>query len=84
MKVKFPFFVITKLSVVFQRIQHCIQGQKHIEIKHHFIRDHVQNGTMDLQFVPIDDQLANIFTKPLVEEKLILLRNQLGMVFINE
>ena len=21
---------------------------KHIEIKHHFIRDHVQNGTMDL------------------------------------
>ena len=28
---------------------------KHMEIKHHFIRDHVQNGTMDLQFIPVND-----------------------------
>jgi len=36
---------------------------KHIEIKHHFIRDHVQKGTIDLQFVSTDEQLTNIFTK---------------------
>ena len=57
---------------------------KHIEIKHHFIRDYVQNGTMDLQFVPTDDQLANVFTKPLTEERLILLRSQLGMIFVTD
>jgi len=45
---------------------------KHIEIKHHFIRDHVQKGTLDLQFVSTDEQLADIFTKPLIEELLII------------
>jgi len=34
---------------------------------------------MDLQFLPIDDHFVDIFTKPLIEESLILLRNQLGM-----
>jgi len=46
----------------------------HIENKHHFIRDHAQKGTIDLQFVSIDQQLANIFTKPLVEEHFKYLR----------
>ena len=57
---------------------------KHIQIKHHCIRDHVQKGTVDLQFVTTDDQLADIFTKPLVEDRLVRLRNLLGMVFIKE
>jgi len=57
---------------------------KHIEIKHHFIRDHIQNGTVNLQFVTTNDQLANIFTKPLTEERLILLRSQLGMISVND
>jgi len=57
---------------------------KHIEIKHHFIRDHVQNEIVDLQFVPTDDQLADIFTKPLIEKRLILLRSQHGMIFVND
>jgi len=39
---------------------------------------------MDLQFVPIDDQVVDIFTKPLIEERLILLRNQLRMIFVKE
>ena len=46
--------------------------------------DHVQYGTVDLHFVLTDDQLVDIFTKPLTEERLILLRNQLGMIFIDE
>ena len=57
---------------------------KHIEIKHQFIRDHVQNDIVDLQFVPTDEQLADIFTKSLTEERLILLRSQLGMISIND
>ena len=43
---------------------------KHIEIRHHFIRDHVQKGTIDLQFVSIDEQLANIFIKSLLKNVL--------------
>ena len=38
---------------------------KHIEIKHHFIRDYVQKGVLDIQFIDTDHQWADIFTKPL-------------------
>nr|KYP56316.1 Copia protein [Cajanus cajan] len=38
---------------------------KHIEIKHHFIRDHVQKGMFELIYVKTEEQLADIFTKPL-------------------
>jgi len=38
---------------------------KHIEIKHHFIRDFVQKGTLDKQFIDTELQWVDIFTKPL-------------------
>ncbi|GKD71688.1 hypothetical protein Tco_1325778 [Tanacetum coccineum] len=37
---------------------------KHIDIGYHFIRDHILKGDIELHFVPIDLQLADIFTKP--------------------
>ncbi|RDX77107.1 Copia protein, partial [Mucuna pruriens] len=36
---------------------------KHIEIKHHFTRDYVKEGTLDLKFINIENQLTEIFTK---------------------
>jgi hypothetical protein len=38
---------------------------KHIEIRYHFIRDWVQRGTVQLQYVSTDDQVADILTKAL-------------------
>nr|GEU78568.1 retrovirus-related Pol polyprotein from transposon TNT 1-94 [Tanacetum cinerariifolium] len=40
---------------------------KHIDIRYHFIRDHILKGAIELHFVPTDLQLADIFTKPLAE-----------------
>ena len=54
---------------------------KHIEIKHHFLRDHTQNGDITLEFVSTKDQLADIFTKPLSEEQVVDIRRQLGVIF---
>ena len=48
-------------------IQHS--RTKHIEIRHHFIRDHVQNGDILIEFVCTDDNLADLFTKPLNAER---------------
>ena len=48
-------------------IQHS--RTKHIEIRHHFLRDHVQNEDILLEFIPTEDQLADIFTKPLDLDK---------------
>ncbi|KAJ9547080.1 hypothetical protein OSB04_019623 [Centaurea solstitialis] len=40
---------------------------KHIEVRYHFIRDHVMNGDIELHFVPTEYQLTDLFTKPLDE-----------------
>lgn len=42
---------------------------KHIDIRHHLIREHVESGTIKLHYVPTDKQLVEIFTKPLDERK---------------
>jgi hypothetical protein len=40
---------------------------KHIDIRHHFLRDHVAKNDISLEGVRIEDQLADIFTKLLDE-----------------
>nr|GEW57118.1 retrovirus-related Pol polyprotein from transposon TNT 1-94 [Tanacetum cinerariifolium] len=40
---------------------------KHIDIRYHFIRDHILKGDIKLHFIPTEYQLADIFTKPLDE-----------------
>ncbi|KAL2319304.1 hypothetical protein Fmac_028273 [Flemingia macrophylla] len=52
---------------------------KHIEIKHHFVRDHIQKGTFELMFVNTEEQLAYIFTKPLPKDRFVKLRQNLGL-----
>lgn len=46
------------------------QRSKHIDIKYHFIRNEVQNGFVQLQYVPSEDNLADILTKALPSVKL--------------
>ncbi|GKA48894.1 hypothetical protein Tco_0741852 [Tanacetum coccineum] len=38
---------------------------KHIDIRYHFIRDHILKGDIELHFIPTEYQRADIFTKPL-------------------
>ncbi|GJS81558.1 retrovirus-related pol polyprotein from transposon TNT 1-94 [Tanacetum coccineum] len=40
---------------------------KHIDIRYHFIRDHILKGDIELHFIPTHLQLADIFTKPLAD-----------------
>ncbi|GJZ93599.1 hypothetical protein Tco_0665802 [Tanacetum coccineum] len=40
---------------------------KHIDIRYHFIRDHILKRDIELHFIPTEYQLADIFTKPLDE-----------------
>jgi len=57
---------------------------KHIEIKHHFIRDYVQKGVLDIQFIDTDHQWADIFTKPLTIERFNFIKKDLNMHFVSE
>ncbi|GJU58864.1 retrovirus-related pol polyprotein from transposon TNT 1-94 [Tanacetum coccineum] len=53
---------------------------KHIEIRHHFLRDNVQKGHISIEKVPSADYIADILTKPLKRESFNYLRLSLGMM----
>ena len=54
---------------------------KHIEVRYHFLRDNVEKGNISLSYVPTQDQLADIFTKPLDQVTFTRLRGELGVCF---
>ncbi|KAJ9545329.1 hypothetical protein OSB04_025036 [Centaurea solstitialis] len=54
---------------------------KHIEVRYHFIRDHVMNGDIELHFVPTEYQLADLFTKPLDVTRFNMLISELGITY---
>lgn len=53
---------------------------KYIDLKHHLIKDHVLKGDLEISFMSSDFQLADIFTKPLLEERLCSLPNSLNNI----
>ena len=53
---------------------------KHIDIRHHFLRDHESKGDIASQHVSTDGQLADIFTKPLDESRFCALRSELNIL----
>ena len=59
-------------------IQHL--KTKHIEIRHHFLRDHVMKEDIDIIHVNTEEQLADIFTKPLDEKRFCKLRCELNIL----
>ncbi|GJY63112.1 hypothetical protein Tco_0464572 [Tanacetum coccineum] len=52
---------------------------KHLDIRHHFIREQVENRVVELYFVETNYQLADILTKALPRERFEFLLPRLGM-----
>ena len=53
---------------------------KHIEIRHHFLRDHVMKEDIDIIHVNTEEQLTDIFTKPLDEKRFCKLWCELNIL----
>jgi hypothetical protein len=56
---------------------------KHIKVRYHLLRDNIENRKISLIHVPTQDQLANIFTKPLDQTTLTRLPGELGVCLIS-
>jgi hypothetical protein len=52
---------------------------KHIDIRHHFLRDHTIKEDIVISHVGTNDQLADIFTKPLDEKRIREFRSELNI-----
>ena len=61
---------------VFEDNQSCISlaknptfhaRTKHIDIRHHFVREAVENELIELVYCPTEEMIADILTKPLAK-----------------
>ncbi|GJS58653.1 putative ribonuclease H-like domain-containing protein [Tanacetum coccineum] len=76
---KIPMYCDNKsvIALCCNNIQHS--KSKHRDIRFHFIKEHVENGVIELYFVNTEYQLADIFTKALGRNIIEFLINKLGM-----
>nr|GFC23426.1 retrovirus-related Pol polyprotein from transposon TNT 1-94 [Tanacetum cinerariifolium] len=65
------------IALCCNNVQHS--RSKHIDTRHHFIREQVEKVMVELYFVTSDYQLADIFTKALPRERFEFLLSHLGM-----
>nr|GFA74578.1 retrovirus-related Pol polyprotein from transposon TNT 1-94 [Tanacetum cinerariifolium] len=76
---RIPIYCDSKLAIAIScnPVQHS--RTKHIAVRYHFIKEHVEKGTIELYFVKTDYQLADIFTKALPTDRFNYLVRRLGM-----
>jgi hypothetical protein len=55
-------------------------GSKHIEIRYHFIRDCVKRGAIQIEYIPTDEQIADILATSLPRGKHVYFRDKIGVV----
>ena len=53
---------------------------KHIDIKHHFVREQVSVGMIELKYCPTREMVADVLTKGLPQQQFSLLREMAGIV----
>jgi hypothetical protein len=52
---------------------------RHLEMRHHFLRDHVEKGDIEIRYIDTERQLADIFIKPLYASCFADLRGEIGI-----
>ncbi|GJX99024.1 retrovirus-related pol polyprotein from transposon TNT 1-94 [Tanacetum coccineum] len=67
------------IALCCNNVQHS--RAKHIDVRYHFIKEQVENGIVELYFVRMKFQLADIFSKPLPRERFNFLIEKLDMIF---
>nr|GEU57953.1 Gag-Pol polyprotein [Tanacetum cinerariifolium] len=69
--------LFSAIAISCNPVQHS--RTKHIHTRHHFIKEHVKNGIIELYFVRIEYQLADMFTKALPEDRFTYLEMSINI-----
>ncbi|GJX88465.1 retrovirus-related pol polyprotein from transposon TNT 1-94 [Tanacetum coccineum] len=79
---RIPMYYDSKSAIAIScnPIQHS--KTKHIDIRYHFIKEHVEKGTVEIYFVGTEYQLADLFTKALPKERFEYLVHLIDMGLI--
>ena len=51
-----------------------------MEMKYHYVQEMVQRHAMELRYIPTDEQITDVLTKPLGRGKFVYFRDRLGVV----
>lgn len=54
---------------------------KHIDVRHHYLREHVESGQINLVHIPTEDMVADVLTKPLNSKKHLVCSEGMGLLF---
>jgi hypothetical protein len=65
------------ISVVKNPVLH--KKMRHVERRHHFLRDHVENGDIEMRYIGTERQLTDIFIKPVDSSQFADLRGKIGV-----
>jgi hypothetical protein len=55
------------------------KNMRHVERRHHFLRDHVEKGDIKMRYIDTERQLTDIFTKPLDSSRFADLRGEIDV-----
>src|SRR5258708_23907463 len=82
---KFPISLLVNNQSAITLVENPIfhARSKHIEVRHHWMHEKTRDGTIQLEYVPMADQVVDIFTKPLNSEKFWKFHDALGLIQIN-
>jgi len=77
-----PIFCDNTSAINITKIPCQHKRTKHIDIPHHFLRDNVEKGLISMNFCGTNNQIADIFTKPLSQEQFEKNRLELDLIKI--
>jgi hypothetical protein len=79
-------------GVIFKRVSHMCDNtsaisvaknsvfhkrMRHLKRRHHFLRDRVEKGDIEMRYIDIERRLADIFTKPLNASRFATLQGEI-------
>jgi hypothetical protein len=76
----FPILCDNQSAITLIQNEAISSCSKHIDVRYHFICDHVSKGSFSATWIPTSDMTTDILTKPLLTTLFLQHRHVLGLV----